>query len=572
MIVKTPYFGWIISLQILSGFASIAGIPLLIPVLEYMQNGSTSNGNSKIAFIDNLFNSLNIQPTFQLLLVAAFVLIVIGQGLIFISVILAQYSQLTISGDYRKKLIKAYVKVDWLWMTGDKSGEMNNAILREADLAGVAHLDSQRIVIYLIQAIVFLFLLFKLSFSVTIIAFVLYCVLFFINSKNTYRVQLIAKKFNDQFKELSSKLTELQQNKKFIKASFLHTTFVSKFSTMVKATIRSIHLINIREQLQLTWSIVIPLFFLFSLIFFHKELHLTLPELFVLLIVFQRLSPQFISLFSAYTALHKNIPAHDSINRRLESLSQSREKSGAKKFNFNDTIKLNKVGFKYPDGENILNDISFEINSKQTIAFVGGSGAGKSTLLDLILGLIRSESGEVCYGSILQKNLDLDDFRKNIAYVSQDTTLLDGSLRDNLIIGSLQTTDQMIMEVCKHVRIDDFVNSLPEGLKTQVGENGIKLSGGQKQRIALGRALLMSPQLLILDEATSDLDVETEMLIKEAIEKLGRSMTILIVAHRLKTVKSADKIYVIEQGKVVESGKYEELMKKKGRLYYLDSI
>lgn len=572
LIIKTPFFGWIISLQIISGFASVAGIPLLIPVLEYMQNGSTGNGSGKLAFIDNLFNKFNMEPTFQILLITAFLLIVFGQGLIFISVIVAQYAQLKISGNYRRELIEAYLKAEWLHMTRDKSGEMNNAILREADLAGVAHLDSQRIVIYMTQAVVFLFLLFKLSIQVTLIAFALYCLIFIANTYNTRKVQWLGKKFNDQFKNLASILTSIQQNKKFIKSSMLPGFFSKRFKTWVSKTIRTMHFINVREQIQLTWSMVIPLFFLFMLIFFHKQLNLTLPELFVLLIVFQRLSPQFISLFQAYTALHKNISVHDSINKRLNELKLSSEKSGGECYDFQNSILIKNVSFNYSDDEKILRKINLEIYPCQTVAFVGGSGAGKSTLLDMIIGLIKPLNGQLKYGDILHSNLDVNDFRRSIAYVSQDTTLFDGSLKENLAIGQPNISDNTVMEICKQVHLYDFVNNLPNGLETQVGENGIKLSGGQKQRIALGRALFMNPKLLVLDEATSDLDVETEMLIQEAIYDLGPRMTIIIVAHRLNTVKNADRIYVIEKGEILESGTYPELIQKKGRLYYLNSI
>lgn len=572
LIVNTPYFGWIIILQIISGFASAAGIPLLIPVLEYMQNGTSGGSETQIAIINNILQVFEIQPSFKLLLIMAFILIVIGQGLIFLSVVLAQYAQLKISGRYRVQLMRAYANVDWLWMTSDDSGKMNNAVLREADLAGVAHLDSQRIVIYLVQAFVYLFLLLRLSFPVTIIALIVYCVLSFINSKNTFRVQLLSKKYNEQFKDLSSTVTGFQQNKKFIKASSLPGVFVERINLIVTAIIQSMHLTNIREQLQLSWSMVIPLFFLFSLLFFHNELNLTLPQLFVLLIVFQRLSPQFVSLFSAYTALHKNIPVHESISERMNSLSECRETSGSKDFEFDASIQLKQVGFSYPNGERIFTNLNLVIVPNQTIGFVGGSGAGKSTLLDLILGLLKPNGGNILYGNINHNDLNIDGFRKHIAYVSQETTLLNGTIKDNLTIGCPKATEEEINLVCEQIQLKDFLNSLSEGLETQVGENGIKLSGGQKQRITLGRALLFHPKLLVLDEATSDLDVETEMLIQNAIKKLRHSMTIIIVAHRLKTVKSADKIYVIEKGEICENGDYDELMKKQGRLYYLNSI
>ena len=301
-------------------------------------------------------------------------------------------------------------------------------------------------------------------------------------------------------------------------------------------------------------------------------LGLGFSELLVVLLVFMRLGPYFNNLFTAYLALNTQVPIHRSIEERLNNLEQNKEVYGNEIFHYDRPIKFNDVSFKYPEGKNVINKISLEVEPLQSVAFVGSSGAGKSTILDLVLGLLKPGSGKIYYGDIPYDRLDTGSFRKNIAYVSQDTTLLDGTLLENLTIGCPEATEQMIKDVCERVHIDKFVRDLPEGLHTEIGENGIKLSGGQRQRVALGRALFMSPKLLILDEATSDLDTETEMLIQEAIQGLRQSMSIIIVAHRLSTVKSADIIYVIEDGSVCEAGTYSELIEKKGRFHYLNSL
>jgi ABC-type multidrug transport system fused ATPase/permease subunit len=449
---------------------------------------------------------------------------------------------------------------------------MNHAVIREADLAGVAHLNAQRIIIYLIQIIVFMFLAIKISILITILAFIVYGVLFFINSYNTDSVQRLSKSFNEIFKKLSSSTANLLQNKKFFKSSLVHEGFMRRVSQYVEESARIMKIINLREQLQISWTFIFTFIFLISLLMFHKVLNIGFSELLVVLLVFQRLSPQFASLFNSYLALNKDIPANKSIVSRLNEIGRYEELSGERVFRFDKAIRFKEVYFSYPTCERVLKNIRLEIKPSQTVGFVGSSGAGKTTLLDLVLGLLKPESGTIYYADIPHYQLDINSFRKNIAYVSQDTTLLDGTLLENLTIGCPEATEQMIKDVCERVHIDKFVRDLPEGLHTEIGENGIKLSGGQRQRVALGRALFMSPKLLILDEATSDLDTETEMLIQEAIQGLRQSMSIIIVAHRLSTVKSADMIYVIEEGSVCEAGTYSELIEKKGRLYYLDSL
>jgi len=572
LVVTTPHYGRIIVLQFMSGFFSIAGIPMLIPVLEYIRTDVSGEASRSHSVFVKAFEYIGITPSFYIVLAVASILILSGQVLLFVSVVIAQNAQVKLSERYRKKLFNSYLHVDWLWLLRDKSGEMNHAVIREADLASVAHLNAQRIVIYLIQIIIFMFLAIKISILITILAFVVYGVLFFVNSYNTGSVHRLSESFNEVFKRLSSSTANLLQNKKFFKSSLVHEGFMRRVSQYVDESVRIMKIINLREQLQISWTFIFTFIFLVSLLMFHKVLNIGFSELLVVLLVFQRLSPQFTSLFNSYLALNKDIPANKSIVSRLNEIERYEELSGERVFRFDKAICFKEVHFSYPTGESVLKNIRLEIKPSQTVGFVGSSGAGKTTLLDLILGLLKPESGTIYYADIPHYQLDINSFRKNIAYVSQDTTLLDGTLLENLTIGCPEAAEQMIKDVCERVHIDKFVKELPEGLLTEIGENGIKLSGGQRQRVALGRALFMSPKLLILDEATSDLDTETEMLIQEAIQGLRQSMSIIIVAHRLSTVKSADMIYVIEEGSVCEAGTYSELIEKKGRLYYLDSL
>ena len=573
LVITTPYYGWIIFLQIISGFFSIAGIPMLIPVLEYIRtdiSGAEKQGH--MGFFNYVFSFIGVRPSFYSVLIVSSVLILLGQILVFVSTTIAQFAQIKLSGEYRKKLFNSYLAVDWLWLTRDKSGEMNHAIIREVELASVAHLNSQRIVIYLTQLMVFLALSIKLSFKVTMLAFVIYGFLIIINAKNTSYVQSLSENFNETFKRLSTLTANILQNKKFFKSSIAYKGFVSKVFHCIDQTMHTAKILNIREQLQISWTFLVTFTFLICLIMSHRILRVGFSELLVVLLVFQRLSPQFSSLFENYLALNKNIPIHQSITHRLNDIKKNKELCGDEIYQFNKSITFKEVGFRYPEGKRVINNINLEIKPCQTVAFVGTSGAGKSTILDLILCLLKPARGTIFYGEISHDRLDIFAFRKEVAYVSQDVTLLDGTVKENLVIGCPDATDQMIEDICRKVHIDKFINELPEGIQTEIGENGIKLSGGQRQRLGLGRALFMNPKILILDEATSDLDTETEMLIQESIKALNQSMTIIIVAHRLSTVKSADMIYVIEDGTICEAGTYSELLDKKGRLHYLDSL
>jgi len=573
LVTTTPNFGLIIVLQVLSGFLNVAGIPMLIPVLEYARADIVTNSNAaEFILINRIFDFLGFEPTFKSVLFLASLLIVSGQLLVFFSTIIANFSQLELSQEYRKKIFRYYNKVDWLWLTRDRSGEMNNAILKEADIAGVAHLNSQRIVIYFIQVVALLFIVIKISFFATMLAFGLYSVLLLVNSINSEHVRRLSEKFIDTFKILASATANLQQNKKFFKSSFLYKGIQQKLFAYVNETVRVRKLVALREGLQDSWTFLATLFFIVFLMGFHEMLHLGFSELLVVLLVFMRIGPQFNALFTAYLSLNANIPGHRSIEKRIKGLQENQEKFGDKIFKYTDTIFFNEVNFKYPDGEKVVNRSSFEVKPFQSVAFVGSSGGGKTTILDLFLGLLKPDSGMIYYGDIPHYELDVKEFRKKIAYVSQETTLLDGTFLDNLTVGYPNAPYDVIKDICKRVQLDSLISNLPDGIHTEIGENGIKLSGGQRQRVALGRALLIKPSILILDEATSELDTETELLIQEEIKNLSQTMTIIMVAHRLSTVKLCDIIYVIENGSICETGRYDELLEKRSRLYYLDSL
>jgi len=223
------------------------------------------------------------------------------------------------------------------------------------------------------------------------------------------------------------------------------------------------------------------------------------------------------------------------------------------------TIAFENVSFRYADGLPVLEGVSFRVNEGETVAVVGATGVGKTTACHLLSRFYQPDSGVVSLGDVDVAELPLSWLRQQVALVSQDVFLLAGTIRENLLLGQLGVSDERVEEVVRVSGADEFVALLPEGLETIVGERGIRLSGGQKQRIALARALLKDAPVLVLDEATSAVDGATESRIKQALRRATAGRTVLVVAHRLSTIISADRIVVLEDGRVVESGTYEEL-------------
>jgi ATP-binding cassette, subfamily B, bacterial len=234
------------------------------------------------------------------------------------------------------------------------------------------------------------------------------------------------------------------------------------------------------------------------------------------------------------------------------------------------TLQFDHVRFQHQSASTpALNDITFSAARGDTIAFVGPSGAGKTTLVKLLVGLYPPESGKILYNGISSHRVDLDQLREKIGFVTQDTQLFSGSIRENLPFVNPKATDQECLEVLHQASSQSLLARADRGLDTLIGEGGVKVSGGEKQRLSIARALLRRPQLLVFDEATSSLDSLTEGEVSRTIREIAKDQEAItiVIAHRLSTVMHADLIYVLERGEIVESGRHSELLEKKG-LYY----
>ena len=235
-------------------------------------------------------------------------------------------------------------------------------------------------------------------------------------------------------------------------------------------------------------------------------------------------------------------------------------------------IVLNNAVFSYTQGFEVLKKINLNIESGKTTAIVGSTGSGKSTLIKLLLRLYDLDSGVINFDSTELKELKLESLRKNIGLVSQDVFLFEGTVFENIAYGNLEATEDEVWDAANQSEASDFINQLPNKENTIVGERGQKLSGGQRQRISIARAILKNPEILILDEATSAVDNETEAAIQRSLDMLKQNRTVVVIAHRLSTIRNADKIYVLENGEIVESGSHEELLENKNVYFKLWSV
>ncbi|WP_235561036.1 ABC transporter ATP-binding protein [Bacillus sp. FJAT-28004] len=283
----------------------------------------------------------------------------------------------------------------------------------------------------------------------------------------------------------------------------------------------------------------------------------------IILYMFQIVMP-FTQMASFFTQFQKAMGASERI---LELLNEKEEQTrteivtaGPQTKEQKSFIKFDRVSFGYSEDRPLLHSLSFQVVQGQVTAFVGPSGTGKTTLFSMLERFYDPTEGVITYGGEPIKGMALEDWRKRIAYVSQDSPMMQGTIHHNLTYGLEDVNEARIMEAVEQANLTSFIQSLPDGYETEVGERGVKLSGGQRQRLAIARAILRNPDILLLDEATAHLDSDSEMQVQEALQSLMKARTTLVIAHRLSTIRGADQIIVLEKGEISGQGSHAELL------------
>lgn len=301
---------------------------------------------------------------------------------------------------------------------------------------------------------------------------------------------------------------------------------------------------------------------------------LTVGTMVAFIAYIERLYSPLRRLMSSSTTLTQSIASMDRMFELMDEPYDVKSKEGAIHFtNTKGDIHFDHVSFRYEEeGNMVLRDIDFHINAGETVAIVGMSGGGKSTMISLLPRFYDVTKGAIKIDGINIEDADVTSLRQQIGLVLQDTILFSDTVRENILMGNPDASEEAMIAAAKAANAHDFIMSLPDGYDTTVGERGVKLSGGQKQRVAIARVFLKNPPILVLDEATSALDLESEALIQDSVEKLAHDRTTIMIAHRLSTITHADRIIVVEYGKVVEEGTHEQLLAKQGAYYNLYQV
>jgi len=289
----------------------------------------------------------------------------------------------------------------------------------------------------------------------------------------------------------------------------------------------------------------------------------------VVIYLIQKIFNYVIQMQGVLHDINEAVPYLNRVRDLDEEVSRYEEEdNGRKNFSFAHTLEVQNVQFSYDDGNRVLNSVSFEVPRGEMVGIIGPSGAGKTTIVDLLLRLFSPQKGTIRIDGGDIRNIDLNQWRKHIGYVSQDIFLRNDTIRNNIAFYNSTLTDDEIIAAAKTAYCYDFINALPDKFDTVIGERGLRLSGGERQRIVLARILAQKPSILILDEATSALDNESEMAIRSAIKNIKGEFTLIVIAHRLSTVADADSLLVLENGSIIERGKPRELLEDKTSYFH----
>lgn len=548
------------------------GIPMLIPLLiKYAIDGVINN------------HSLTNQEKFSHLGVAIgialFIFLIVRPPIEFIRQYLAQWTSNKILYDIRKQLYNHLQALSARFYANNQVGQVISRVINDVEqtkdfiLTGLMNIWLDCITIIIALSIMF-FLDVKLTFAaIFIFPFYILTVYFFFG-----RLRKLTRVRSQALAEVQGFLHERVQgmsviksfaiedneaknfdnhNKNFLQRAFQHTRWNAySFAAINTVTdLGPIIVIGVGSYLAITGSITVG-----TLAAFVGYLEQLFGPLRRLVSSFTTLTQSFASMDRVFQLMDEDYDIKNGIGAQPIKISEGQ-------------IDLKHVSFKYNENEKeVLHDINLTINKGETVAFVGMSGGGKSTLINLIPRFYDVTQGEILIDHHNVKEFLTGSLRNQIGLVQQDNILFSDTVKENILLGRPDATDDEVVEAAKMANAHDFISNLPNGYDTEVGERGVKLSGGQKQRLSIARIFLNNPPVLILDEATSALDLESAAIIQEALDVLSKDRTTLIVAHRLSTITHADRIVVMENGRIVETGTHQQLINKRGAYEHLYSI
>lgn len=565
----------ILIIVLISGLLDVFGVASIMPFIAVLSKPELVETNTILASAYKFSQNFGVNTTSQFLfLLALFSFLTLVFSMVFKA--LTMYAQLrfAVMREYSlgKRLLEGYVRQPYVWFLNRNSAELGKNILSEVSrYTNYCLLPMVNIISHSILAIALISLIVFINPTVAFVSFTVLSGSYFIIYKSAGVIlEKIGKKSFRSNEDRFGALQELFGSIKELKVRGLEQTYIDKYSTSAQIYAKALASSQLISQL--------PRFFIEAIAFGgiiilvlvllknNNELTLALPTIVLYVFAGYRLMPALQAIYRSYADLRFSNTGLNALHKDIMSLkSKKTENNNSGLISLKQNIELKNIYFTYPNAiQPALNNISMTIPSKSIVGLVGSTGSGKTTLADTILGLLESQQGTLTIDDNCIDNNNRKLWQKNIGYVPQNIYLSDDTVLANIAFGVEpgNINDAEVYRSAKIANIHDFViNELSDGYNTIVGERGARLSGGQRQRIGIARAMYHNPQLFIFDEATSALDSITENTVMEAIKKLGKKITIIIIAHRLSTVRDCEKIFLLEKGKLIDEGTFETLVK-----------
>lgn len=564
---KRLYF--VFGLTALAAITEGFGITLILPLIEAAEvgDGGIDGGSSAVRAIYAILGFLGIQESVVGILLFIGV-VFIGKGLLkFAEGAYASYLRSQLMNEIKGKLFNAYKEMDYSYYAHNNTGHFINVINGQINNLIRSFDTFVRFLTMIIMTFCYLSIAFFLAWNFALMAVgVGFVLLFMFKFLNTY-VQQLSRKTASEESELNKFLVQTIQSFKYLAS----TNQIQHLKSGVMQSIKKLAGYMFRQGTAASFTLAIRepvsvIFLLFVIIVQVSVFSSPIEPIFVALLLFHRGMQHMIGIQDDWQKTMEKIGSLEMVVQEFEILEINKEKSGTTVMGpFSKSIRFEDVCFKYDDKQHdVLKSISLEIPVNNMIAFVGESGAGKSTLIDLLTLLLKPQKGRIYIDGVPSDEVELNSWRSQIGYVSQETVVFDDTIANNICLwkGNYDADEDVrnrVKKAAERAFAHEFIEKMGDGYNTLVGDRGVRLSGGQRQRLFIARELYKNPNLLILDEATSSLDTESERYIQQSIDSLKGSMTVVLIAHRLSTIKNADLIYVVEDGEVIEKGTYEEL-------------
>ncbi len=551
-------------LNILSSLMGGISIVVLLPMLELLEDVPSSLQGS---FAEAVLNSAS--PVLRTVILAGgYVFLLTVKALLSRHISLRQNAYLCrYTQRQRQKLYELMEKSSWQYIAKQKRTDLINLFtsLCGQVTSGISSSIGMlsNIVIAVVQLIIALYMSVPITLFVCAAGAVLMAVFWPLKKKSKAFGKEMIEISRNFYSELLNQLGSVKEIRSYDveKEHEVRFTDINEKFTTAQTEYAKINSVP-GLVYNVAAALVIALLFVFSSV----GIHIETARLLVLVIVFSRLWPIFSGFQGTVQSIQSNLPALEDLDTAIEEMTEAREEpDDGRTLAFKDNLRFEGVHFSYfDDGKDVLGNLNFEIKFGEIVALVGRSGAGKSTTANLIMGFLNPTEGKISVDGEVLTGKDMHAWRRVIGYVPQDPLVLNASVRENLSRFHPGVTEEEMIDALKRSQAWGFVEKLGDGLDTLLGDQGVRLSGGERQRIILARVLLGNPRFIILDEATSALDYDSEISIRNVLYELKGEVSVLIIAHRLATIRIADKALVLENGTISESGTIAELIKKPG--------